>query len=491
MHDARPRGAHHHAAWAARGMRVDLVVLGAGPAGANAALAAAGHGLTVALIDENGAPGGQVWRAPAPSVMREDVDAREGAALRSQLAASTVRHFENASAWLIARDDGWRVDLVRHGRAESVTAEGLVIATGAHERVMPFPGWTLPGVIGLAAATILLKANGVLPGQRTVVAGCGPLLSLVAAGILKAGGTVAAVVDLASRGEWARVLPALAARPDLLARGAAWRMRLAAGRVPVFHRHGITGAEGEGRIAAVRLGPVDQDGRPVAGARDITIEADALAIGHGLVPDTAATRLLRLGHRYDPMSGWVAARDEHLAATAPRAWLAGEVGGIGGAAVASLQGRLAGLAAAHALGRLGPEAWQAEAARLREQLGRAGRAAAAMAWMMRPRPAMAESIPPDTIICRCEDVPRSAIDAAIAAGARDVNQLKQWTRCGMGPCQGRMCGEAAASLLAPHVGGREHVAPWTGRPPLRPVSADDLLGDFDYADIPIPAPAPP
>jgi pyruvate/2-oxoglutarate dehydrogenase complex dihydrolipoamide dehydrogenase (E3) component/bacterioferritin-associated ferredoxin len=469
-------------------MRVDLAVLGAGPAGANAALAAAAHGLSVALIDENAAAGGQVWRAPAPSVVRDDADARDGAALRERLRASTVRHLDSATAWLIARDDAWRIDIVRHGASETVAAEALIIATGAHERVMPFPGWTLPGVIGLAAATILLKANGVLPGRRTVVAGCGPLLSLVAASILKAGGEVAAVVDLASRAEWLAALPALAARPDLLARGALWRARITAARVPVFHRHAVIAAEGNERLGRVRLAAVDAEGRPVAGAPTVTIAADALAIGHGLVPDTAATRLLRLRHRYDPASGWVAERDAALAGSAERLWLAGEVGGIGGAAVAELQGRLAGLSAAQALGR---SAAGTAAAQVQASIARAGRAAAAMAWMMRPRPAMAELATAETIICRCEDVSRATIDAAIAAGAHDLNQLKQWTRCGMGPCQGRMCGEAAASLLGPHVGGRETVAPWTGRPPLRPVSADDVLGDFDYADIPIPAPAPP
>lgn len=469
-------------------MKVDVAVLGAGPAGANAALAAAGHGLTVAMIDENAAAGGQVWRAPAPSVRRDDADAREGAALRERLRASTVHHRDGATAWLIARDEAWRVDVVRHGRSEIVTADALIIATGAHERVIPFPGWTLPGVVGLAAATILLKANGVLPGRRTVVAGCGPLLALVAAAILKAGGAVAAVVDLASRSEWLCAVPDLAARPDLLARGALWRARIAAARVPVFHRHMVVAAEGTDRLGTVRLGRVDGEGRPVPGAQLVTIDADALAIGHGLVPDTAATRLLRLRHRYDAASGWVAERDAALAGSAERLWLAGEVGGIGGAAVAELQGRRAGLAAAQALGR---SAAGAEAAQLQASIVRAGRAAGAMAWMMRPRLAMADAITPDTVVCRCEDVPRAAIDAAIDAGACDLNQIKQWTRCGMGPCQGRMCGEAAAALLAPHVGGRENVAPWTGRPPLRPVSADDLLGDFDYADIPIPAPAPP
>lgn len=472
-------------------MRADLAVLGAGPAGANAALAAASAGLSVALIDENGAAGGQVWRAPCGRDGPADADRRAGDALRRRLAASSVIHLASATAWLIDHDGCWRIDLVREGEAHCLEAEALVIATGAHERVVPFPGWTLPGVIGLAGAAILLKANGVRPGRRTVVAGCGPLLALVAAKILALGGEVAAVIDLASRAEWLAALPALAARPDLLARGAAWRARLAAARVPVLHRHAVLAAEGAERVTQVRVGPVDAEGRPLRGAPAVVFAADSLAVGHGLVPDTAATRLLRLPHRHEPMSGWVAVRDRNLAAPKPRLWLAGEVGGIGGAAVAELQGRLAGLAAARALGRLEDGAWRSAAAPLERRLARAGRAARAMARMMRPRPAMVAAIPTDTVICRCEDVTRAMIEEAIAAGARELNQLKQWTRCGMGPCQGRMCGEAAAGLLAPHAGGIAAVAPWTGRPPLRPIAADDVLGRFDYDDIPIPAPAPP
>lgn len=109
---------------------------------------------------------------------------------------------------------------------------------------------------------------------------------------------------------------------------------------------------------------------------------------------------------------------------------------------------------------------------------------------MRARPAMVEEIAKDTVICRCEDVRRGEIEAAISAGAREINQLKHFTRCGMGPCQGRMCGETAATLLARHVGSREAAGYWTGRPPLRPVPLADLLGEFDYGDIPVPNPAP-
>jgi NADPH-dependent 2,4-dienoyl-CoA reductase/sulfur reductase-like enzyme len=474
-------------------MRVDLAVLGAGPAGGNAALAVAARGLAVALIEEQAAPGGQVWRAPAEGlVCAPDTDAIAGAALRHALASAPLQVLTGARTWLIGRvEDGlWRLDLVRAGKAETVLARGLMLATGAHERIVPFPGWTMPGVIGLAAATILLKAQAIMPGRRVVVAGAGPLLAVVAATIIKGGGEVAAVVDLASRLEWLATLPRLAVRPDLALRGAAWVSRILRAGVPVLSRHAVVAAEGEERLAAVTIAPVEADGTPRAEGRR-RIEADALAIGHGLVPDTAATRLLRAAHRYDPAcGGWHAVRDATLASDVPGLWLAGEVGGIGGVAVAELQGRLAGEAAAHALGATDAAAFAKARDTLQAKLTRAARAGAAMAWMMRPRDGLLAAIPPGTVVCRCEDVTRAELEAAMDEGAVEVNQLKQWTRCGMGPCQGRMCGEAAAGLLAARVGSREAAGMWTGRAPLRPVPMDALLGDFDYADIPIPKPAP-
>lgn len=473
-------------------MRCDVVVIGAGPGGAHTALTAAAAGLSVALVDENAAAGGQVWRAPSQQVDHADAEARAGAALRARLAAAPVTHLPGASVWLIGRHGAtWRIDLVREGRSETIHAAALVLATGAHERVVPFPGWTTPGVIGLAAATILLKSDGILPGRRCVVAGCGPLLAAAAAGILKAGGEVAAVVDLAARREWLAGLAPLAARPDLAARGAGWVARILRARVKVLSRHAVIGVAGEDTVHEVAVAPVDKTGRPVPGAVPRRFEADCLAIGHGLVPDTAATRLLRVAHRYDAdRGGWFAERDDSLAASSPGLWLVGEIGGIGGVAVAALQGELAGFSAARALGRLGDAAFRREVSRLRTSLRRAGRAGGAMARMMRLRDGLVAAIPPDTVVCRCEDVTRAEIEDAIGAGARSLDQLKQWTRCGMGPCQGRMCGETAATLLAAHIGGRAAAGMWTGRPPLRPVAADEILGSFDYADIPIPPPAP-
>ena len=468
----------------------DLIVLGAGPAGANAAIAAAGAGLSVVLLDEQDAAGGQVWRAPWPGLVREarSSEARDGGRLRARLATSRVEALFGRRIWSVTRS--FHVDAIGPGGNETFTAPRLVAALGAHERVVPFPGWTLPGIVGLAAATVLLKSHAVLPGQRVVVAGCGPLLAAVAAAIIKAGGTVAAVADLASPRDWLAATPLLATRPRLLAQGAGWVLKLAAGGVPVYFRHGVACAEGSGQVERVTLAPVDADGRPCGGVTTV-IKADALCVGHGLIPGAEITQLLRSRHVYDRRrGGWVPELDAFGRTSLPGLFAIGDGAGIGGAAPAEIAGKLAGLAAAKDAGVLPADAFARMTPPLRRKLGRLSVFSAAMARMMSLRAAQVAAIAADTVICRCEDITRREIDAAFEAGAREVNQLKHFTRCGMGPCQGRMCGDVAAQLLAQRVGSREAVGHWTGRPPLRPVALDALIGDFDYGDIPIPEPAP-
>lgn len=470
----------------------DLIVIGGGPAGAAAALAASRAGLSVALLDEAASPGGQVYRAPpaglSVSPAGRGPDDEAGEALRARLAASPVAWRGAARVWSIS--DAFRVDAVTPAGNESFIAPRLVAATGAHERLTPFPGWTTPGVIGLAAATILLKSQGMIPGRRTVVAGCGPLLAAVAAKIVAGGGVVAAVVDLSGPGDWLGALPGLARRPDLLRQGMGWALKLGVARVPVLFRHGVVAVEGAAACERVTIAPVDSEGRPTGGRARI-IEADALAIGHGLVPGAEITKLLRARHRFDRAAGgWAPLRDAFGRCSVAGLYAVGDGAAIAGAEPARLSGHLAGLAAAHDAGRLAPDVFAREAASARAELDRMLVFAGAVGRLMRARPAMVEAIAPDTVICRCEDVRRSEIEMAIADGARDINQLKHFTRCGMGPCQGRMCGETAAELLALHLGSREEVGYWTGRPPLRPVPLADLLGRFDYADIPVPTPAP-
>lgn len=472
----------------------DIAVLGAGPAGMAAAAEAARRGARVVLFDEAPQPGGQVYRAAPPGfLVPEDPDKREGDSLRAALAASGAELRLGHRVWglgggtLVPEGSPpapFRLDaLDAEGASAVVEARALVLCTGTQERVIPFPGWTLPGVVGLAAATILLKAQGVLPGRRVVVAGAGPLLYAVAAKLLKAGAEVAAVADLAGRAEWARALPALAARPGLLARGAAWRAALAGRGVPVRRAHHVVAAEGGVALERVRVAPL-------SGGAGESFDCDALCIGHGLVPATEATRLFRAAHRYDRAAGgWVPVLDGDRRTSVPLLYVAGDAGGVRGAAAAPASGRLAALAALADLGVISGRAHARARWRPWAEHWRAARTGAAMARLMALRPELVSAIPAETVVCRCEGVTRAEIEAALDDGAAEMNQLKAFTRCGMGPCQGRLCGEAAAELVARRVGGREHAGFATGRMPLRPVPMAALTGTFDYADIPVPAPS--
>ena len=466
-------------------MIFDVAVLGGGPAGMAAATEAARGGARVVLLEESPVPGGQVYRAPpAGFAMKPDRDRQEGDALRAALAVSGADIRAGCRVWGLGGGP-----LVPEGQAHApfslsalgadgvpftLQARALILCCGTHERIIPFPGWTLPGVIGLAAATILLKAQGILPGRRVLVAGAGPLLYAVAAKILAGGGSVAAVVDAATQGEWLRALPALAAQPDLLTQGVAWRAKLLAARVPVLAGAQVTAAEGDRVLSHVRMG-------------DRVFEADALCVGHGLVPATEASRTYRARHAHRPEDGgWVPVLDTAQRTSVPFLYAAGDGAGVRGAAAAPAAGRLAARTALQDLGFNTPNASEEDAA-----LARARRTGAAMARMMALRPAMIKAIPAETVICRCEGVTRASIEEAAAAGACTINQLKHFTRCGMGPCQGRMCGEAAGALLAAARGvSVADIGFTTGRIPLRPVPMEAILGDFDYADIPVPAPAP-
>jgi thioredoxin reductase/bacterioferritin-associated ferredoxin len=468
----------------------DVIVLGAGPAGINAALAAAGTGLRVAIVDENNAAGGQVYRAPAVVDGSDDSpEAARGNALRAALNNSSVKLYFGYAAWAVTAD--FQVDAAGSDGPISISSKALIVAAGTTERVVPFEGWTTPGVIGLAAATILLKSQKILPGKTTLVAGCGPLLAAVAAGTLKAGGTVVAIADLAGPLDWGRAMPALLSRPDILRQGVKWALAIRRAGVPLHARHTLISVSPEGQQLRAVLAPCDSAGRPVTGER-ISLLADCIAVGHGLTPSSDITRLLRAEHHYSRAAGgWIAKADTHGLTSRERLYVVGDGAGIAGAAAAAHHGAMAGLACALSLGADLSGQLSNTLKITQRQHARAARFGRSMAQLMALRPGHVDSVTPETIVCRCEDVTRADIDAACAAGACDVNQLKAWTRCGMGPCQGRTCGDVAAELLAAHHRtARDQVGIFSARTPLRPLSIAALTGTFVYTDIPIPKAAP-
>lgn len=473
---------------------VDLLVIGAGPAGARAALRAQACGLSVLLVDENHDAGGQVWRPIPPGFTRQadatpTPEARDGDALRDEVRRAGIACLFGHKVWNIGSN--FRCDIIGPSGSVSWLPRALLVATGTTERVVPFPGWTLPGVMGLAAATILLKSQNMLPGHNTIVAGSGPLLLAVANGILKAGGRVTAVIDQASQGEWLGTLPSLLGRPDLLWQGAKWQLNLRKAGVPVYYRSAIASVEADGEQFCVKVKRVDASGSDTGVTPLRELAGDSVVAGHGLVPGTDVTRLLRARHRYvRERGGWIAETDTDGRTSVPGLYIAGDGAGIAGAAAAGAHGELAALAVAFDLGVLTAAANEKARQPLLSQWKKSARFGQAMAGLMALREGLVEDITPETIVCRCEDVTRAEIDDAARNGACDMNQLKAWTRCGMGPCQGRTCGDVAGALMAQHTGSRESAGFFTGRAPLRPVSLAEVAGDYVYADIPIPKAAP-
>lgn len=472
----------------------DLIVIGAGPAGANAALIADSYGVDVHLLDEATQAGGQVWRAPVDDFQKSDTpEAREGSSLRRRLTASGVKTLMGQRVWsiLINADGLFQVDSLGPEGPIALTTPRLVAATGAYERIVPFNGWTTPGVMGLAAATILLKSHAVVPGKRPVVAGAGPLLLSVAAGMLDAGVKPLAVIDLDSRVDWLTRLPSLATRPKQVARGAGWAAQVRKAGVPILHRYSVRSVDGHDQVERVTVSPVDASGAFTDG-KDRQFKADALLVGHGLTPGADIPRLLGAKTWHNPLrGGYVPDTDAHGRTSIDGLFAIGDGAGIRGADAAVTRGQICGLAVAKESGHLSDVEFGHKVKPLLKACKKQSHFSDAIAETLALRSGQVASVPKSAVVCRCEDVTRAEIEVAGSAGARDVNQLKHFTRTGMGPCQGRLCGEIAATILSQHLGvARQTVGTFTTRPPLRPVAMGDLTGTFSYDDIPIPEPAP-
>ncbi len=463
---------------------VDLAVVGAGPAGIAAATTAAEHGLTVLLLDEQPEPGGQVWRqaeqmaasrssllgavgtgygdaATAIAALRQSaVDYRPGATVfdvSSELRISWLERNPGAGG------------AVRHHIRESAPKR-LILATGAQERPMPFPGWTLPGVMGVGALQTALKTGGLLPTPGTLVlAGQGPLLLLYFSQIVALGGQVAAILDLTPPGRLraaiGRMPRALVGDPRLMARGVGLLMRRALSRTPVYRAVTRLAAGGTGSLERVSF---ESRGR----SRELA--CSLLGVHDGVIPSTQMSRLLRLEHRWhEDRQCFEPVIDPDGRSSDDRIWIAGDAGGIEGADLAGVRGRLAAISVAESLDR-GASASFATAAALRARRTRALSARRFLDRVYRPLP-MDSHLTEETTICRCEGVTVGAIRAAIEQGASGPNRVKTSTRCGMGPCQGRMCGPSLVRLIASVTGTPpDEIGSLRVRPPLKPI----LLGDY-------------
>ncbi len=416
----------------------DIVVVGAGPAGLAAAHAAA-HAdplLSVAVVDDNPASGGQIWRGGA----QHQRDERARLLWRELHAAPNVTFIHQARVLYAPAPDALLVQTP--SAAMNLRYARLILATGARELLLPFPGWTLPGVTGAGGLQALAKGGYPLQGKNVVVAGSGPLLLAVAATLLDKGAHVQAIVEQAGNASLARFALGLLATPSKITQALQLKARLRG--IPYLRGSHVAAAVGNDSGTAVRAAIVRN------GGRDTEIPCDYLACGYGLVPNPELA--LALGCATSADSGSIAA-DAWQQTNVDGVYVAGEGTGVGGVDKALVEGRIAGLCAAGK--RELAEAYFAERTQWRAFAARLARAFAL-------KPDILALAKDDTIVCRCEDVTHG-----------DLRRHTTWrsaklqTRCGMGPCQGRICGGATGALY----GWR----PDTVRVPLSPARIDSII----------------
>jgi len=451
----------------------DVAVVGAGPAGLSAATEVAARGLSVALFDEQTVPGGQIFRN-AEGVARDTSralgrDYRNGLKLIEAFRASGARYFPGCSvvecrpgdkACLVVGADGAAMVATRH----------IILACGARERVVPFPGWTLGGVMTVGAAQVMLKDAGVLPAGKTVLAGSGPLVFLVADQLLRLGVHLQGVlVTSTARSILAslRRIPLDFRAAGKIALGVLAHARLLAYGVPVVHGVDNWRAIGDERITAVEY---------TRSGRTCRLDADLLLCHDGLIPATELAATAGCEQYWDTGIQAYAPRVDDLGRTAiPGLWLVGDCAGIAGSRSAMLRGQLTAVAVAQTLGAASDDELAALRARSAKALRRDHSLQAYFEHLFPLRGIDAQCLGDAVVVCRCERVTAGQIRAVLAVGCAGPNQIKAFTRCGMGPCQGRLCANTLTRMSADHWGmDPAEVGSLRVRAPIKPVNLGDL-----------------
>ncbi|CAB1079865.1 Opine oxidase subunit A [Olavius algarvensis Delta 1 endosymbiont] len=449
----------------------DIIIIGAGPAGLAAAVTAAEYGLDVLVLDEQPSIGGQIYRniesASDLTVSILGSDYSQGLELVKKFRSSRAEYLGNAIVWRI--DSNGNICLSRQGQSKEINARHILIATGAMERPVPFAGWTLPGVMSVGAADANFKSSNMLPEGPVVLAGSGPLLLSTAGHLVGCGVDVAAVLDTTVPGNFLSCLPAVPKalrRPDYLLKGLGMIMDLQ--RSGIRHVRGVNAyqAHGTDRLDHVSF---------KASSESDSLAAGVLLVHEGIVPRCDLTRQVGLDHLWDPVQRcWYPHTTTFGRTELKTIHVAGDGAFVHGGVAAQLKGYLAALDIAASLKALPRHQKNGAARRIKQGLYRELAPRPFVDALYQPRPKLYR-FEPDTLVCRCESVTAGDIHQALAEGCRDPNEIKTMTRCGMGQCQGRMCGSALAEITADYMKLEpDGLKPLSIRSPVRNIALAEL-----------------
>jgi NADPH-dependent 2,4-dienoyl-CoA reductase/sulfur reductase-like enzyme len=449
--------------------RVEILVIGGGPGGLNAALAAAQAGAQVTLVDAYPQLGGQYYRQPPDRLLCQSTShQRQGQELIRRILQAGV---QNLNGTTVSSLDPDRLLLCSDAHsAFLLQARAVIIASGAYELPVPFPGWTLPGVLMTGGIQTLLYQH-VLPGTRVLLAGTGPLQLVVAKKLLEAGTQVAAVLEgnrlganvfphiLALWGQSERTIEGAHSLQVLLARGVPYRMGW-----------GLLEARGVDSVTGALIARLDRDWRPVKGTEQ-EIACDTIGISFGLTPFNALSKLAGAQQVWRPdLGGEIPVRDEYFETSIPGIFAVGDGAGIGGFRMSLLEGRVAGLRAAAQLG-YGKDAASTAIQHLHRHINRESRFQRLYSMLFTPGPGVFELAQEDTLVCRCEGVTYGRLCEFIRDGSRSPQEIKNGLRTCMGECQGRMCGQMVLHTLS-RLSGKTiaELGLFSARPPVFPLS---------------------
>ena len=445
-----------------------VVIIGGGAGGLATAETLLGHGLDILLIDENNHTGGQLLRKverqsswnPLVNFDPDQMKQKGFGLVERVLGADNGIETINRTQ-VLGIADGRRivVEQAKAGRPSKesqnqmfeVQAEHIVLATGVRERYLPFQGWTLPGVMSLGAAQILMKSHGVLPGASTLIGGSSPLMMVLAAEILKNRGKVLALLDENGFQEKARFFPHVKDHWPKLMEGAWYSAKMMLHRTPLRQNQRIIEALGSGRLQSVVAAKTDPAGNVIPGTEQ-TYSTDTLAVGYGFVPNIELAVQAGCDVRYlKEKGGWIVKVDEMLETSIPSLYAVGEITGVAGAKKSLVEGKLAAMSILEKMDLAGSsskdDAFQQEKQKL-VTLDQQQQDYASFLGQFCELPMEAyKSIPDATIICRCENITMGAVRKAVEAGFDTLIGLKKATRCTMGRCQGRICGAVITDII--------------------------------------------
>jgi len=453
----------------------DLIVIGGGPSGLNAASTAAENGLEVMLIDEQKTPGGQIYRklsvVTAENRFLQADDRKTGLDIINRFFKSGAHYAPETIIWFA---EPGRTICSHKGKSREIKSQYMVVATGAMERPVPFAGWTLPGVMGAGASDILYKDASVTPPGPVVIAGNGPLIPLVSSHLLSLGVEIAAILDMAP---FTKRLTSLGALPramkdmPFLLKGAGMMKKLYLSKIPIVHGVTQIAAHGNQKLASVSC---------ITPRKTLEFEVATLLFHHGVIPRTHMSRMLRLEHAWDSQQRyWYPKTDDRGMSSNEKIYVIGDNAFVHGADVSALKGIIAGIEVSLRLNMISNAEASNQYHAVDKNMNKLLAPRAFVDNWFAPDPKLYK-VDDDVIVCRCERVRAGDIRMAVEQGCHEVNEIKIRTRCGMGNCQGRMCGPAVAEIAAEALGTEvPQVGSLKIRPPVRPIPFGQIC-DVEY-----------